>query len=696
MVSSIFNLRKRAITLADSPSPSSPSPSSSHPSSPAASLSFSHSTRRSRAFSRLSRFGSLSSRRKDSSSLVASPASYTVTLVDDDGASSPLSPTLTERSLGSFVGAGGGPLKKKHQSSHRRHSRSFSSVLTSIFPPSTSASSPPSPLSSRSPSLAPTSPLSPVSSVRPRFTSERKKINKHDGLKRRISYPLLRESSDQPATRSEGWGARDETQKAPTPTPVLTLSRAGTPTPLSTSRASSRSHACLLNGGDDFGSQAFPSAADHCAGISSSAASSLTPVSLRPRSAASSLSRSARPYHGGVAHLASRFSLSTEEESACSTSTSIHSSGGWVEFPTASNNAVASVDRFATVEEEEPIDPAFSAIGLDVKPPVSSTLSSSQAQELDVFTSTPPPSPEMYRKHPYAGAFVHEGTGLAPFDENTTSTTYSWTSKETTLVHGTPEATRTLPEATQKSQQQQCRLLMTPPPTPRILPFRPNPVRPDLAITPPVHLWARDSLNLGRNYQWERKHESTRGSLLSITLAELSDEMANFRRTRYSESTDEDDDRSQMSLSPPSFVSVSAVPFPSTLAGGPPSFLDMDGPDDSSPDSPPSEALHDSPTPLPKVTPAPQRLLRRISQRLKPTRPSPGPLMSDKPACTLKRAATTSPSATPVRRRPSQVVHASKENSAYTDLPAPRSELPRRHSRFSLRSFATGGGTYFS
>lgn len=444
--------------------------------------------------SRLSRLGGLTSRRKVDSLL--SPTTMTDPAEDDDD---PFSLPVSSRSLGASLR----PLKQI-----RRQSRSFSSAFTALFPPSSPSPSTPAsgtatPLSSRSPA----SPLTPFITVRPRLTSEKKKKTggrrgkRNDGIKRRISYPLLsRASCDQPdrVVVRESWGTRDETQKAPTPCTLGHL--APLPAPFDF-------EPCL----DQSGSPV----------VTDWTAATTTTTSVPQVPARASLATSTQAVHhdahlgdlAGNEDTASRFSASTAEESIYSTAAT-DSSATWVKFPsTMTVSAIAeapSIVHFAGLAGNESTDLAYSpSLVLDVQ--------SSGEHGDEILTA--PSSPD-FRCEPPPKTTKIFAPASAP-------ATLAWTSKDS------PTENVLQSTATPKRQRHPHRLL-TPPPTPHLVPVRSRLHTPeDLEISPPKYTGLVSS-TAAHAHDDAPGGGSTRDSLLSLTLAELSDEMAHIRRRAHS------------------------------------------------------------------------------------------------------------------------------------------------------------------
>ena len=460
--------------------------------------------------SRLSRFGGLSSRRKVDS------LSIPTTMVnpvddDDDDEDDPFASPVSNRSLGASFR----PLKQI-----RRQSRSFSSAFTALFPPSSpSPSTPAFGTATPQPQQAPAS-LSPFNTGRLRLTSEkRKKMGgrrgkqcEEDGIKRRISYPLLsRASCEQPdrVVVRESWGARDETQKAPTPCTLGHL--APLPTPF-------ESRPCA----DQSGALVKPE------WITTTTTTATTSVSQSEAQASL-----ATPSHARLADLAGkdsafRFSASTAEESINSTATDY--SAAWVKFPstmtvTSAAEAPAGDAQFADLTEVQCADLVLSpSLGSDAQ---SETDDSGDA----ILTAPSPlpsplPSPGYHRDPPPLAAAATMTTKVSP--PRTAQTSLAWTSRysgTTGMLHSTatPRLQRSLP------QMRHPRRLLTPPPTPHLVPVHSRLHTPDnMEISPPKYSGLFS--NTAHTLDAAPEADSTRDSLLSLTLAELSDEMAHIRR----------------------------------------------------------------------------------------------------------------------------------------------------------------------
>ena len=434
--------------------------------------------------SHLSRLGGLTSRRKVESLLspttMTDPADY-----DDDPFTSPLS----NRSLGASFR----PLKQI-----RRQSRSFSSAFTALFPPSPSPSTPASGTATPKSSHSPASPLSPFNSVRPRLTSEKKKKKtgggrrgkqrEDDGIKRRISYPLLsrasREQPDRVVVR-ESWGARDETQKAPTPrTHGLSA-----PLPMS------------LQGGpcaEQSGSLVMPEW--------TTTTTIGTPLPQVPAQSPTS----------SQADLAGK----GENREIIYSTAATDSSAVWVKFPstmTVTATAEApSVAQFAVLVGDGSTDLTFSpSLGFDAQ--------SGMGEHRDEILTAPSP-PEFHCEPPPAVATTKV------FAPASAQTTLAWTSKDSTttnmLLYSTPERQGSLPRSQTTTQLHR---FLTPPPTPLLVPDRSRLHTPeDLEISPPKYTGF--FANNAHTVDAAPRGESTRDSLLSLTLAELSDELAHIRR----------------------------------------------------------------------------------------------------------------------------------------------------------------------
>jgi hypothetical protein len=415
---------------------------------------------------------------------------------NDDPFSSPVS----SRSLGASLR----PLKQI-----RRQSRSFSSAFTALFPPSSpSPSTPASGTATPQSSRSPASPLAPFNSVRPRLTSEKKKKTggrrgkRDDGIKRRISYPLLsRASCDQPdrVVVRESWGTRDETQKAPTPCTLGHLA----PLPITSNYES-----CM----DQSGSPVVPE-------WTTMTTTTTTFVPQVP--ARASLATSTQAVHhdahpgdlAGNEDTASRFSASTAEESIYSTAVT-DSSATWVKFPsTMTVSAIAeapSIVHFAGLAGDESTDLAYSpSLVLDVQ--------SSGEHGDEILTA--PSSPDFRCESPTTTTKI--------FAPASAPATLAWTSKDS-RTENVLQST-----ATPKRQRHPHRLL-TPPPTPHLVPVGSRLHTPeDLEISPPKYTGLVSS-TAAHAHDDAPGGGSTRDSLLSLTLAELSDEMAHIRRRAHS------------------------------------------------------------------------------------------------------------------------------------------------------------------
>lgn len=444
--------------------------------------------------SRLSRLGGLTSRRKVDSLL--SPTTMTDPAEDDDD---PFSLPVSSRSLGASLR----PLKQI-----RRQSRSFSSAFTALFPPSSPSPSTPAsgtatPLSSRSPA----SPLTPFITVRPRLTSEKKKKTggrrgkRNDGIKRRISYPLLsRASCDQPdrVVVRESWGTRDETQKSPTPCTLGHLA----PLPITSNYES-----CM----DQSGSPVVP----EWTTMTTTTTTFVPQVPARASLATSTQAVHHDAHPGDLAgeDSASRFSASTAEESIYSTATD--SSATWVKFPstmTVSATAEApSIVHFAGLAGDESTDLAYSpSLVLDVQ--------SSGENGDEILTA--PSSPDFRCEPP-------PKTTTKIFAPASAPATLAWTSRDSRTENALQST------ATPKRQRHPHRLL-TPPPTPHLVPVRSRLHTPEnLEISPPKYTGLVSS-TAAHSHDDAPGGGSTRDSLLSLTLAELSDEMAHIRRRAHS------------------------------------------------------------------------------------------------------------------------------------------------------------------
>lgn len=418
---------------------------------------------------------------------------------DDELFASP----LPNRSLGASFR----PLKQI-----RRQSRSFSSAFTALFPPSPSPSTPASGTTTPQPQHSPTS-LSPFNPGRPRVTSEKKKKTggrrgkRDDGIKRRISYPLLsRASCEQPdrVVVRESWGARDETQKAPTPSTLGHLA----PLPIP-----SNYKPCA----DQSGSHVVP---DWTAAT--------TTITAPARA---SLATSTQAVHHDAHHddlagrdSASRFSASTAESIYSTAATD--SSADWVKFPstttvTATAEAPSVAAQFAVVTEDESTDLASSpSPGFDVQ--------SGMGEHRDELLTAP--SPE-YRRKPAPPATTVAATTTNVFAPASAHTTLAWTSKDSHTAsmlqsNPTPKVQRNLPQSQTAVAPHP---LLTPPPTPLLVPVRSRLHTPEnLEISPPKYTGLFS--NTADTLDAVRVADSTRDSLLSLTLAELSDEMAHIRR----------------------------------------------------------------------------------------------------------------------------------------------------------------------
>lgn len=432
--------------------------------------------------SRLSRLG-LTSRRKVDSLL--SPTTMTDPAEDDDD---PFTSPFSNRSLGASFR----PLKQI-----RRQSRSFSSAFTALFPPSPSPSILASGTATPQSSYSPASPLSPFNSVRPRLTSEKKKRTgggrrgkqrEDDGIKRRISYPLLsRASCEQPdrVVIRESWGARDETQKAPTP---CTLGHS-VPLPMS------------LQGG--------PCAEQSGSLVMPEWTTTTTIGTPLPQVPAQSPTSSQADLAGKGENRESIYSTAATDSSAV-----------WAKFPstmTVTATAKApSVAQFAVLVGDESTDLTFSpSLGFDAH--------FGMGEHRDDLLTAPSP-PEFHCEPPPAVAT------MKVFAPASAQTTLAWTSKDSTttnmLLYSTPEGQESLPHSRTTTQPHR---LLTPPPTPLLVPVRSRLHTPeDLEISPPKYTGLFSST--ANTLDAVRVADSTRDSLLSLTLAELSDEMAHIRR----------------------------------------------------------------------------------------------------------------------------------------------------------------------
>ncbi|GAA5876482.1 hypothetical protein JCM3774_003789 [Rhodotorula dairenensis] len=445
MVGTLLNLRKLTTTSPSAP----PTPE--------------HLTRPVRAESRLSRLGSAVG-----APLKGSPETF-------DGSSA----TLTDRSIGS-----GRPWKQ-----FRRQSKSFSSAFASLFPLSPPAT-PTHTSSGASPAF--------ISGMRPRFASERRKKQRHrdDGLKHRISYPLLlRESLENQAGR-ETWGARDETQKAPTPTTTAASS---------VSRCSSKRE--IRPRLHELGTRT-PAAAPE----STQTRSTMSPLYPCPLDIT--------PVRGWMPSSLRRSSVST---AGSVDSTVTESSFAWVDFPSTMTMTIPipSTERPTTLvarttadAEGAPGEPAVSSLGLNSDPdPFRRSYDAN-----DVFTA-------------------RSGSAMRPFPPSTITRASRnpdgpapgvakrmlfWTSKDVAASDTLPAIPRALPPFRGEH-------LWTPQSTPRIRPTCSNQAKND---SKPA--WSYET-KFTQNGEAEPDSATTRVSLLSLTLAELSDEMAALSRTRTTE-----------------------------------------------------------------------------------------------------------------------------------------------------------------
>lgn len=343
------------------------------------------------------------------------------------------------------------------------------------------------------PPSPPTSPPSPTVSIsfsnlnrpRPRFASERKR----DGLKRQISYPLLRESFDKLAGR-DSWGARDESQRPPTPALALSGSTA----------SSIREGSQALVQAGEFGTIAFPTTTTASSSVSSANDRSLQTDWIR------------QPCSSNAPFPPSRFSTSTDESTY---SKSSMSSCVWVEMPTATSSS--SFEPFAPVREEESPVCGYSALGLDIRMEDSAdveysrpTLPLATTMNEDLLT-TPTKSSRVYRR---------------------SGSTLAWTSKDSPAQQQAVGADKytdlALPE-TPKLYPYSPRLVLTPPPTPYLEPVQISPLTMDLAFTPPSPLPVCHEES-GQVDDLDETQDLTSVSLLSLTLAEMSENLAQISR----------------------------------------------------------------------------------------------------------------------------------------------------------------------
>ncbi|BGP58278.1 hypothetical protein JCM8202v2_005939 [Rhodotorula sphaerocarpa] len=600
MVASLLNVRKRAITLADTPSVAVRAPF--------------------RAFSRLSRLG-----------LVTRHDSFAGDLVTSDVSASPQSPT-SPRS----VAAGSlRPLKQV-----RRQSRSFSSVLTSMFPASPPPSSPPSPSVS-------------VSFGRPRSRFGGEKKNRRDGLKHRISYPVLRESFDKGADR-DSWGARDQSTRPPTPMNALDGSVS--------SYGGRRELPSCASAFDSLGSASSPTTAPSSLSSSSYSQSSRSLArSLfgQTDSGHSSLrSHPPRP-EAPFGQLLSRFSTSTDE-SVYSQSTA--SSGLWLDYPTTTTTTLTP-SPFAPVQEEDLFVPEYAsnALGLDIQ--------AAAGQQHDDILESPPPSPEVSVKQ----------TLFASSPSRFNDGNLTWTSQESTLVHrGGAEPAKSGAEVAMSARRPKLASpVMTPPPTPRINAVVRSPPSGELELTPTQSKTKHDYMH--QYLGFEADQDMTSVSLLSLTLAELAEEEPAGLRADSMESSDGHGVVSAATSLP------HHVPFPTSAAPVPRSFLDL-----GSATSSEADFNGGSPSPLPRLHERGQPLLRRISQRLRPARLAPAALLASpkKPSFSALGSASPRPPTSPGAGSFHRIQRLDEEDPAAPCNSPTKATFPRRMARSSLHIFS--------
>lgn len=485
MVGSLLNLRKRTVT-SSCPPPTPKTPVRAVSSSEwrvrlktlwtpgVAKLSQS---RPARTVSRLSRVGlSVGASRK------ASPDTDS-SVVDLNG----LSPTLTDTSIGS-----GRPWKQ-----FRRQSKSFSSVFTSRWFPHTPPAAPATDLTPPTSSAASSASLSGLQ-PRPRFASERKKKRLPDGLKHQISYPLLMRESLDNQTGRKSWGARDESQKAPMPTTAT----------WSGPYASERKSRPGLN---ELGTFAAPPSSRSfliCA-ASPAAVCGVSQTGPNPSPVSNPIDES-RP----LSTRASNSSLGSVY------STVTGSSFAWVDFPSTMTMSVAAPKPSMFSGPQS--DPAT------VTPDFDSDPFRRTCDQSDVFTAAP-----VTETCPFPTSTVTKA-GREP-DSPAAAVArrvLSWTSKDPGASADLPvtlQAKRTLPYGQSMPDEH----FLTPPPTPRAHSTFLDLANDDSELALSELALPVQTREISATHADEGDQDSpTRDSLLSQTLAELSDEMAALRRTQ--------------------------------------------------------------------------------------------------------------------------------------------------------------------